>query len=49
MPRPRASPTNSSTAAPTTLDAGIARHSHLRPLAAEPALTNSSPTLSRKD
>jgi len=31
------------------LDAGIARHSHLRPLTAEPALMTSSPTLSRKD
>ena len=31
------------------LDAGIARHSQLRPHAAEPALMTSSPTLSRKD
>ena len=30
-------------------DTGVARHSHLRPLTAEPALTNSSPILSRKD
>jgi len=28
---------------------GIARHSHLRPLGTEPALSASSPTLSRKD
>jgi hypothetical protein len=30
-------------------DAGVARHSHLRPPTVEPAITNSSPILSRKD
>ena len=40
---------HSSTAAPRASTHGIARHSHLRPLTAEPALMTSSPTLSRKD
>ena len=32
-----------------TTDAGVARHSHLRPVTAESAHTNTSPILSRKD
>jgi len=32
-----------------TVDTGVARHSHLRPVTVEPVLTNSSPILSRKD
>jgi uncharacterized protein len=33
----------------TDADPGVARHPHLRPLTAEPALMDSSPILSRKD